>query len=541
MNMRKIMIVDDEIIVRIGFQSCLNWEEYGCQVQEVCESTEEAIACIQKEVPDIVFTDIMMPGKNGIELVRHIRTNYPYIKVVVLSCMGDIEYVKQAIRLGAEDYILKLSFTKDIMEKIVKKLCDDLEKEEKQRTQENPKEYTKIQTINREETLRTCLSSRLSIADCEEVLEQLGYYYDPFEVYDLGCFLIDRNGTTKRSQEYDRHLFQYGLLNMIREYFGGNVKTDLTFTSDNEIMMIQRYAAGKRQEIDLKNTLHQLNEVLKTHFNLTVSLGVNVGGDSRIIIPEYYEKANRAAQLRFFDGKESFHETEAAVAGQESDEWNDTLLHWKFPAQIQEAVFSQDEKKALALTGQWFEELAKKRKWNWILPIRRLVVESWIVLSGQNCNIPDLIGREIEEESYSTEAFWEAETLLDLEFAFEKGVSTILRYLKVSRSANPDIVRLITYLKEHMAENISLEQAANFCALGKSQFCVLFKKQTGDTFLNYFNSMKMRRAYELLTKKNIQVQEAAEQIGIQDLSYFSRIFKKYYTLSPSEVKKSKNY
>lgn len=157
--MRKIMIVDDEIIVRIGFQSCLNWEEYGCQVQAVCESTEEAIACIQKEVPDIVFTDIMMPGKNGIELVRYIRTNYPYIKVVVLSCMGDIEYVKQAIRLGAEDYILKLSFTKDTMEKIVKKLCDDLEKEEKQRTQENPKEYTKIQTINREETLRTCLSS----------------------------------------------------------------------------------------------------------------------------------------------------------------------------------------------------------------------------------------------------------------------------------------------------------------------------------------------------------------------------------------------
>ena len=79
----------------------------------------------------------------------------------------------------------------------------------------------------------------------------------------------------------------------------------------------------------------------------------------------------------------------------------------------------------------------RKEKVELILPIRRLVVESWIVLSGQNCNIPDLIGRETEEESYSTEAFWEAETLLDLEFAFEKGVSTILRYLKVSRSANP--------------------------------------------------------------------------------------------------------
>ena len=63
-----------------------------------------------------------------------------------------------------------------------------LKKKKNSGHRKNPKEYTKIQTINREETLRTCLSSRLSIADREEVLEQLGYYYDPFEVYDLGCF-----------------------------------------------------------------------------------------------------------------------------------------------------------------------------------------------------------------------------------------------------------------------------------------------------------------------------------------------------------------
>ena len=96
--MRKIMIVDDEIIVRIGFQSCLNWEEYGCQVQAVCESTEEAIACIQKEVPDIVFTDIMMPGKNGIELVRYIRTNYPYIKVVSDGTVSKYLSVKRRVK-----------------------------------------------------------------------------------------------------------------------------------------------------------------------------------------------------------------------------------------------------------------------------------------------------------------------------------------------------------------------------------------------------------------------------------------------------------
>ena len=107
--MLKVMIVDDEMIVRIGIQSCINWEEHGCQVIFTCESGEEAIAAFERQVPDIVFTDIMMPEMDGIQLVEYIRSHYPKTKVIVLSCVNEIDYVKRAIKLGAEDYILKLS------------------------------------------------------------------------------------------------------------------------------------------------------------------------------------------------------------------------------------------------------------------------------------------------------------------------------------------------------------------------------------------------------------------------------------------------
>ena len=125
--MLKVVIVDDELIVRVGFRSCIRWEDYGCEIAATCESAEDAIAFFKKEIPDIVFTDIMMPGMDGIALTEYIRNHYPRVKIVVLSCVNEIDYVKKAIKLGAEDYILKLSFTQDTMADVIGKLREVIE------------------------------------------------------------------------------------------------------------------------------------------------------------------------------------------------------------------------------------------------------------------------------------------------------------------------------------------------------------------------------------------------------------------------------
>ena len=120
---------------------------------------------------------------------------------------------------------------------------------------------------------------------------------------------------------------------------------------------------------------------------------------------------------------------------------------------------------------------------------------------------------------------------------FKEGLQILIEYIQASKNRNPEIVEFLHYLNEHVDENISLERAAQHCALGKSQFCILFKKATGDTFINYFNGLKMRKAFALLSRGNIQVQEVADRLGLKDISYFSRLFKKYYNISPSDVKK----
>jgi two-component system response regulator YesN len=107
--MLKILIVDDEILVRIGIKSSIDWDEQGFQYVGDAADGEKAFELIKRTVPDIVLTDILMPNMNGLELIEKIKQCYPLIKIIVLSSHNDYEYVRNAMKLGVEDYILKTS------------------------------------------------------------------------------------------------------------------------------------------------------------------------------------------------------------------------------------------------------------------------------------------------------------------------------------------------------------------------------------------------------------------------------------------------
>lgn len=526
--MLKVVVVDDELMIRVGFQSCIKWEDYGCEVT-ACESASDAIVLFKQQVPDLVFTDIMMPEMDGIQLVRYIREHYPRTRIVVLSCVGEVEYVKTAIKLGAEDYILKLSFTREVLTELVIRLKAEIEEDKKSESQEGI--FTEIRSFNREETLRMLMAGNLTVLEAESLLDQLGYQYDPFEQYLVGCFLIDGYQPfhlARASGDSDTHIIRYGLLNVIREYLGKLPVSDLVFINEREIMVLFRIHGLPLEDRTVRELLEPLNTALKTHLNLTVSLGIGMDPLPRGGLMAGYRRARKLAELRFFGGSGSLYIGE--LNGGEPN-----VTRRSVQKGIQEAVFRQEAEVAVRLTNQWFDRMKASASYEQIDLIRRSVVETWIFISGyiwpENVVIPEY------DDMYSLSDFWEAETLEELKFHFKAAVRTILDYLQANKSANPEIMCFLKYLEEHVDENISLDSAARHCALGKSQFCILFKKITGETFINYFNRIRMKRAYSLLGIGGCQVQEAANLVGMKDISYFSRMFKKYNNVNPSDVRK----
>ena len=117
--MKRVLIVDDELLVRMGFRSILDWESCGFTVVGDAENGEEALEKIRVLKPDLVFTDLKMDRMDGFELMNACMRDYPSVKFIVLSGYNDFENVRQAMRCGALDYVFKLDVTPEQLRKIL--------------------------------------------------------------------------------------------------------------------------------------------------------------------------------------------------------------------------------------------------------------------------------------------------------------------------------------------------------------------------------------------------------------------------------------
>lgn len=118
-----VMIVDDEWLVRHGLRTLLPWEQFQMQVAGEANDGEEALEML-KELPiDIMFVDLTMPIMDGFELMRIMRERHPLVKIVVLTCHQEFDYLQEAMRMGAIDYIVKTQLVKEKMAETLKRIA----------------------------------------------------------------------------------------------------------------------------------------------------------------------------------------------------------------------------------------------------------------------------------------------------------------------------------------------------------------------------------------------------------------------------------
>lgn len=121
--MYRALIVDDEDIIKIGLKTIIDWEQLGFEIVGTAEDGLEAIKKVEELSPDLIITDIIMPRMDGIELMEELKKRGFAGKIIVLSNYGEVDYVKRAMKLGAEDYILKVSYSKEEFAVLLKKMA----------------------------------------------------------------------------------------------------------------------------------------------------------------------------------------------------------------------------------------------------------------------------------------------------------------------------------------------------------------------------------------------------------------------------------
>jgi len=105
--MKRVLIVDDEFLVRMGLKMTLDWKSYGYEIAAEASSAEEALEIMEHEPIDILMTDIKIQGMNGLDLIEKVKRKYSDIQSVIFTNHDDFNFARRAMEMGAEKYILK--------------------------------------------------------------------------------------------------------------------------------------------------------------------------------------------------------------------------------------------------------------------------------------------------------------------------------------------------------------------------------------------------------------------------------------------------
>lgn len=213
----KVLIADDESIIREGILSSVNWQQLGLEVVAEAEDGEEALELARKHSVHILLVDLNMPIMNGMSLIKHVREELPDCKIIIITGHDEFTYAQAAIRLDVDDYILKPvnpAQLADVLTKITKQMASSLEKEE--HLQMASKQIERNFSLLRE---RFCLEWMDGVLSEGEIREQLAFLKMPDRAPSM-LGVIQWSGNSRGKEllsERDRQLILFAIENIVEE------------------------------------------------------------------------------------------------------------------------------------------------------------------------------------------------------------------------------------------------------------------------------------------------------------------------------------
>lgn len=505
--MYKIAIVDDEAFSRMDVKGAIDFA--GLELECVWEAAngKDALDKMNSDCPDILLLDVVMPEMDGIEVLHHIGELHDCPKVIMLSCHDEYLFVREALKLGAEDYILKQSLNQEeltlLLRKTIDKLSADSESEER--------------TGEKRSTQKDRLWKGLSDPEGWRMLEE----WEPLLARRLqteGFYVISID--LHPAQSHNRKIMGQLVEQIFLEY-GGCMCLE---TEELEEAVV---FCGSRNDAAIEQIAARVNYFFYLYFNVKVVIGAAVHATGAERLYASYQAAGRMTEYHFYK------EAEEVGSG--------IYLMWQCPVpgkKISDGILreSMELRKMMEYEDReviWthWQSLNERMRREQLRPgkCKEINMEIIYTLIRKRCDtyiheIEDSICADIVQmESY--------EKMISYLFTLLNQMWDFMR--KNDRRLRSEISFVMKYIGEHYNEDLSLTLMARKTNLGSNYFGTLFKRETGVSLTDYINTMRINRAKELLAN-GCQVQEVTYLVGFNSISYFSRLFKKMTNRSPKE-------
>lgn len=513
----KIIIIEDEGITRQWLKKKLEELSGDYQVEGVFSNGREALDYLEaSKEADVVFTDIRMPVMDGLDFLKKLSETELKPYKVILSAYDEFQYARQAMRLGAQEFVLKPEITKESLQQILNDAADYLGQHQTEKTER--------ETDKEKGTVLAELMKRESVS-MEELAAVFGENVTAQEILRLviadiyleketGCEAVEELLALFLEQEQIQGVF---------------------FWQGAQQIILGYLHNGERERLKL---MGKLGDILQVHTGMKLYIGLSrMQGDGNI--KEMYRQASAARENRVF----------FALPG--AQRYDDMRISVKQEAG--ELYFNQDIKEIMGYLNQADYAAAAERvaffldnvrEASYLHPayVRALCGE---ILSAYRHSLWKYALNEEEEERIGGSRLFMDEEAPNLEQLIDRvksGVEDLCGLLQKKRGNDQysaAVKEVMKYVDEHFGERISLEQVADEVFLSKPYLSTLFKKETGKKFSSYLQEVRLEKSSGLLRSSRLTVGEIAETAGFFDSAHFSRAFKEYYGCSPLEYRKTK--
>ena len=492
--MLKAVVFDDEYIVLQGLRSMIDWSQYGIELTAMASDGQTALSLFHEHGPDIVFTDIRMPGLDGLQLIEEIMREAPETVCIVFSGFNEFEYVKRAIKLGVVDYLEK-PITIPKIEEALRKALDRIQHQKEVQALKSKWEESRHELLE-----KATLDLLLNGTECEmKWRESFGSDADLVVGATVLAFTALNHALPLHSS--------YRVISLLN----GSEKLAVVFhyslPAEELWEQLQSLCEQTGESVGIGQTYAHAGDAAKSYKEALRSLkyGRFLEGKGLTYFADLGENSKLPKGL-------SEHEESVIFLMRTGDKSGLLQQLDQFIQQVEAENVDRDmlEREILRLVYMGIE-VAKESGGD-------------AVRMQQSAYLPHIELRDMQTREQMTR--WlrnQMEMIMD---------QSLLVRQSLKHTAVEQAVR---YMDEHYHCDLTLQEVALHVQMHPAYFSLLFKEEMGITYIKHLTKIRMEQAKGLL-REGMLVNEVSEKVGYLHYRHFTEVFKKHTGMTPGQYR-----
>lgn len=510
--MYKVLIIDDEKIIRIALKSMINWEQEGFSICGTASNCSSALEILKEQSPHLLIVDIMMPETDGITFVKQIRSSGFKGEIIILSNHQKFDYAIEALHNNVFDYILKTDISPELLISILKKVKLTLDKRDFQQP-------TTPNSVALKDDLEF-LYPLIKEGDLHDHQQRLSTPYLFLEIF-LRSKLLSSNKSSSVPE---------GTLNSLISEISECSSFPILQLSENSTLVL----IPKEEQVQFLSSLNtvttQIENLVKLYMNTQCGF---ICSEPFKSTTEFLQKLNK---LPFLEQLILYHGFGKVIHETDSNRYTCDSIHLSsFILDIKKLIANENYKECKQLLHDQMNFFKNSSFKPDILRKSLANIYSFLIFDNSNC-----LEKSKERIQEIALRYRKCCTLEEYFFLLNELIDLISsnRLSSVISSFRNEIQMIDIFIEENIDKKISLSMLAQYVNRSESYLSRLFKTETGINIIHYINTKKMQHAKELLINPDISISEIAHSLGFEESSYFNKIFNKIYGINPSDYRKT---